>query len=78
MSDDYKFVIPATNENVEFRLECVGVPAFTRMIELCVSERAALNLFLRYGFCLVVHNISPGIRSMKAIKSIPKNLQLSP
>lgn len=78
MSDDYKFVIPATNENVEFRLECVGVPASTRMLELCVSERAALNLFLRYGYCLVVEHIQPGIRAIKAIKSIPKNLQLSP
>lgn len=78
MGDDYKFVIPATNENVEFRLECVGIPANTRMLELVVYERAALNLFLRYGYCLVVEQIQPGIRSIKAIKSAPKNLQLSP
>jgi hypothetical protein len=78
MSDDYKFVIPANNENVEVRLECIGIPSSTRMLELFVYERAALNLFLRYGYCLVVEHIQPGIRSIKAIKSAPKNLQLSP
>jgi hypothetical protein len=78
MSDDYKFVIPATEENVEFRLECIGIPASTRMLELYLYERAALNLFVRYGYCLVVEQIQPGIRSIRAIKSPPKNLQLSP
>lgn len=74
---DYKYVIPATEENIEFRLEFVGIAAATRMLELEMAERVALKLFLRYGFCLITDH-SNGVRKITAARSIPKNLKLSP
>lgn len=57
MSDgDYKFVIPATPENIEIRLGCMGLDVNKRIF-MDPPTRARLNLFTRYGFLLIVQEL---------------------
>lgn len=53
---EYKFVIPATAENIETRLGCMGMDADKRIF-LDPPARARLNLFTRYGFILIVQDL---------------------
>ena len=53
---DYKYVIPATVENIEIRLGCMGLDVNQRIF-MDPETRARLNLFLRYGFGLIVQEL---------------------
>lgn len=53
---DYKYVIPATPENIEVRLGSIGMDA-NRRVFLDLPTRARLNLFIRYGFILIVEDL---------------------
>lgn len=52
----YKFVIPATPENIEVRLGCMGLDVNKRIF-MDAPARARLNLFTRYGFLLIVQEL---------------------
>lgn len=49
-------MIPATPENIEIRLGCMGLDVNTRIF-MDPQTRARLNLFTRYGFILVVQEL---------------------
>lgn len=74
---DYKYVIPATPENIEVRLGSFGL-GVDRRIFMEPQGRARLNLFLRFGFVLIVEDRPDVLRIRIAAprKSDPK-LKLS-
>jgi hypothetical protein len=74
---DYKYVVPATAENIEVRLGCLGLES-TRRIFLDCEARVRLRLFLRYGFCLIVEDKPEGAMNIRiAAPRAQKNLKLS-
>ena len=72
---DYKFVIPATAENIEVRLGCLGLDPAQRMF-LDPPARARLNLFLRFGFTLVTTDEPPFSVRIASRRPNPNDLSL--
>jgi hypothetical protein len=54
----YKFVVAATQENIDVRLGSMGLTAFSNLS--CV-ERLFLSLFLENGTCLCVEETMAGV-----------------
>lgn len=74
---DYKTVIPATLENLEIRLGSIGLDVNQRIF-MAPEIRARLNLFLRYGFLLIVQDLEDSnIRVSVALNKPGPKLKLS-